>query len=105
MSTIGEHLDMADFEAFVNHLHVDDVLDDTSGTEALVQTMAYAVCLGDDLARSYAEEQFEIIVEVGDSLHRQIRQGPNGSARDGSRTISRAFEGEAVMTLLVPATY
>jgi hypothetical protein len=102
-ASLKSHGDETAFEAFANHLHVEDILDDGAPkSEVLRQTMAYAVCLGERLTVAFPPKRFEIIVSVGDShtvrftTARPDQPSWLGDDLDG-------YEAEAVMALVVPS--
>ena len=99
-----DHGDETGFEAFINHLHIEDVLDAaTSVSELLTQTMAFAVCLGEQLVVAYPATRFEIIISVGDSYTVRFTTArpdqPSWLADD-----LEGYQVEAVMAFVVPGS-
>jgi len=103
LTSLTDHGDETGFEAFVNHVHIEDMLDDTtSQSELLKQTLAYAVCVAERLSVAFPAKSFEIIVSVDDShtvRFTTARQDqPSWLADD-----LEGYEAEAVMALVVPS--
>jgi hypothetical protein len=99
---IESYPDATGFEAFINHLHLDDELE-LPATDPLVLEQAgrYVTELAELLESEYPDERFAVIIAVGDScvvrFHKQ---------RSGESWIADGLEGhgtEAVMVVHVPA--
>lgn len=90
--------DETGFEAFVNHVHIEDELRGTMESDALRQAVLYARRLCHELTVAYPDDAFEIVVAVSDSCtvrFHKVRSPQSWLAED-----IESYE-EAVMTLLV----
>jgi hypothetical protein len=92
--------DETGFEAFVNHVHIEDVLPGATPSEALVaQAVLFARCLARDLSDASPGEAFEFVLAVGDSYtvrFNKSRPGQSWLADD-----IEGYEQEAILQLLV----
>lgn len=93
--------DATGFEAFINHVHVDDELGlPATDTAVLAQAGRFATEIGDLLQRRYPDETFVIILAVSDSCIVRFH-----TLRSGERWVApdlETYENEAVMVMQVP---
>ena len=99
---IESYPDATGFEAFINHLHLDDELE-LPATDPLVLEQAgrYVTELAELLESEYPDERFAVIIAVGDSCVVRFHKH-----RSGESWIADGLEGygtEAVMVVHVPA--
>jgi hypothetical protein len=99
---IESYPDATKFEAFINHLHLDDELELPAGDPlVLKQAGRYAAELAELLQGEYPDEAFVILIALGDScvvrFHKR-RSGESWIADD-----LEGYEYEAVMVVDVPA--
>jgi hypothetical protein len=66
--SINQYGDETGFEAFINHIHIEDEVPATMGPpELLRQAVMFAACVADRLQRAYPDDAFEIIIACADS--------------------------------------
>ena len=99
---IESYPDATGFEAFINHLHLDDELGLPADDPIVIaQAGRYVTKLAELLQSEYPDERFAVIIAVGDSyvvrFHKQ-RTGESWVADD-----LEGYETEAVMVVHVPA--
>ena len=86
------------FEAFINHVHLDDELElPAADPMVLVQAGRYATELADRLERAYPGEVFVLIIGLGDSCtvrFHKLRPGESWIADD-----LEGYENEAMMVV------
>ena len=93
----GSAFDETGLEAFVNHIHVEDVLPDAAPTDVRRQAACLVGRLREELHRAYPALTFVVIVAVGDSttvrFHRD-RPGQSWLAAD-----LESYDAEAILRL------
>jgi hypothetical protein len=89
--------DEVGFEAFVNHVHVEDELPGRSAELALAQSVSFARRLDRDLRVTFPDHRFEIIISVSPSPVVRFH-----GVRPGQRWLAEDIEGyqEPVMSIL-----
>ncbi len=77
--------DETGFEAFVNHVHVEDELPAASPSDLLEEAGLFVSRLADQLKRAYPDEPFVVILAVSDSCtvrFHKVRTGQSWLADD-----------------------
>ncbi len=98
--TVSSCGDETGFEAFVNHVHVEDVLGLTvSDPRVAAQAGGFTKELAAALERIYPDERFVVILSLGDSCTVRFHK-----LREGQAWLADDLEGydEAVMVVSVP---
>ena len=93
--------DEAGFEAFINHVHLEDVLPEKSPSDVEQQTMLFVGRLASELTRAYPAKEFVVIASIGDSA--TVRFHENRKAQKWLDDNLERYENEAVLVLHVTA--
>ena len=99
---IDSYPDATGFEAFINHMHLEDELElPAADPTVLAQAGRYATELADRLERAFPGETFVLIIGLGDSCtvrFHKLRSGESWIADD-----LEGYENEAVMVVQIPS--
>ncbi len=97
-TSVAKCHDETGFEAFINHVHIEDYLPDGTGEDdALMQASDFVRQLADQLAASYPDREFHVIVGISDSCTVRFH-----AERPGQAWLADDIEGyerEAVMSI------